>query len=229
MSLPRFLHPRIWQPALEKSWIHTASSVEERGLPFLLVFSGPSGVGKDTVIRRLRDRLPDVHFAITATTRPPRPGEVEGESYYFLSQDAYDSMLDRGELLAPAEVHGNWYGAPVGKLAEALIGGQDVFLKIDVQGALQVRRRYPQAVFVFLAPPSLEDLVARLTARRTEMKGELHRRLQDATFEMAQLPHYDYVVVNHEDDVESAVESVACILRAERLRTHRQPIRITTA
>jgi|SRR5947209_1970364 len=195
----------------------------------LLVFSGPSGVGKDTVIRRLRDRLPDVHFAVTATTRPPRPGEIDGESYYFLSQDAFDRMLDRGELLAPADVHGYWYGAPVTYMAAALDHGQDVFLKIDVQGALQVRRRYPQAVFVFLAPPSLEELVARLTARRTEMKDDLDRRLQDAEFEMAQLPYYDYVVVNQDEDVDSAVESVACILRAERLRTHRQPIRIPVA
>jgi guanylate kinase len=192
--------------------------------PLLIVFSGPSGVGKDTVIQQLRQRTTDVQFAITATTRPIRPGEIDGLSYYFVSQREYDKMLDRGDLLAPAEVHGNWYGAPLDKIRQALASGKDILLKIDVQGAMQVRRRFPQAVFIFLAPVSFEDLVERLEQRKTEFGAELERRISDARFEMDQMPRYDYVVVNRDDDLASAVESVACIITAERLRIHRQPI-----
>ncbi len=192
--------------------------------PVLVILSGPSGVGKDTVIQQLRRRLPDMHYAVTATTRPARPGEIEGESYYFIGQNDYDLMLDRGDLLAPAEVHGYWYGAPTEKIRDALDSGEDVLLKIDVQGAMQVRRRFPQAVFIFLAPSSMHDLMARLRSRHTESPEECKRRVADAQFEMAQLPQYDYQVVNHDDDVAGAVESVACIITAERLRLHRQPI-----
>jgi guanylate kinase len=135
-------------------------------------------------------------------------------------------MLDRDELLAPAQVHGNWYGAPLGELRRAFAAGRDVLLKIDVQGAIQVRRRLPQAVFIFLAPPSMDDLIARLTARHTESEEELRRRVADATFEMAQMPHYDYLVVNKEQGLGDAIHAVGCIMSAERLRIHRQPIRL---
>lgn len=192
--------------------------------PLLVVLSGPSGVGKDTVIHRLQSQLTDLDFAITATTRPPRPGEVDGKSYFFLNQDEYDAMLDRGQLLAPAEVHGYWYGAPADRIREAIEAGRDVLLKIDVQGAMHVRRRFPQAVFIFLAPASMSDLVAQLKARDTESHTDLQRRLNDAQFEMDQLPQYDYVVVNQKENVDAAVRDVCCIISAERLRVHRQPI-----
>ncbi|GAC1635714.1 MAG: guanylate kinase [Chloroflexota bacterium] len=193
----------------------------------LVILSGPSGVGKDTVIQRLRDRLPDIYYAVTATTRPPRSGETHGDSYYFLSQQEYDGMLDRGDLLAPAEVHGHWYGAPVDGIAAALANGRDVLLKIDVQGAMQVRRRFPQAVFIFIAPASMSALVNQLHSRETESPREFKRRVADAQFEMAQLPQYDYKVVNRHEAVEHAVEEVACIVTAERLRLHRQPIALS--
>lgn len=192
--------------------------------PLLVVLSGPSGVGKDSVIRELRSRLPDLHYAITATTRPPRTGEVDGVSYYFLTRDHYDRLQDRGELLAPAQVHGHWYGAPLSPIRRMLDGGKDVLLKIDVQGAIAVRRVLPQAAFIFLAPPSIDDLVARLTARHTESSSDLQRRLADASFEMDQMPHYDYCVVNWDDDLAGSAANVACIITAERMRTHRQPI-----
>ena len=194
--------------------------------PLLVVLSGPSGVGKDSVIRELRNCIDDMHFAVTATTRPPRPGETPGQSYHFVTQDEYDHMLDRGELLAPAEVHGYWYGAPVDSIRRELQANRDVLLQIDVQGAMQVRRRYPQAVFIFLAPSSTRGLVERLRARHTESQEQFRRRVADAEFEMAQLPQYDYVVVNREDDLEGAVRSVACIIHAERLRVSRQPVRL---
>lgn len=188
------------------------------------MLSGPSGAGKDSVIQRLRSEVTDIHYAVTATTRDPRPGEVPGKSYHFLSVSQYEAMLDRGELLAPANVHGNWYGVPIDEVRDAFATGQDVFLKIDVQGALHLRRRIPQAVFIFLAPPSIDDLVTRLRARHTESPEDLARRIRDAQFEMAQLGSYDYEVVNHEGCVNEAAQSVACIISAERLRTHPQPI-----
>jgi guanylate kinase len=194
--------------------------------PLLVVLSGPSGVGKDTVLRALKGRLPDIHYAVTATTRPPRPGETEGKSYFFLNQDTYDGMLDRGELLAPAEVHGHWYGAPLPPIRRAFAAGSDLLLKIDVQGALQVRRRFPGAVFIFLAPPSLECLLDRLAIRHTESPEELERRVRDAHFEMGQLPQYDYLVVNNDSSLDSTVGQVECIVTAERLRLHRQSIRL---
>jgi guanylate kinase len=165
-----------------------------------------------------------MHFAVTATTRPPRPGEEHGRSYYFLSSADYEAMLDSGEMLAPAQVHGNWYGAPLEPIRRALAESKDVFLKIDVQGAIQVRRQLPQAAFIFLAPPSLVDLMRRLALRQTEDEAESRRRLQDAEFEMAQMPQYDYVVVNQFEDVEDAARTVACIITAERHRIQRQPI-----
>lgn len=133
-------------------------------------------------------------------------------------------MLDRGELLAPARVHGNWYGAPLLPLRQAFRDGKDVLLKIDVQGAIAVRRRIPQAVFLFLAPPSPGHLVERLGSRQTETPPELERRLRDAAFEMAQMPHYDYCVVNQDHNLDEAVSNVACVISAERLRIMRQPI-----
>ena len=192
--------------------------------PLLFVLSGPSGVGKDSVMEGLHHVLPDLHFAVTATTRLPRSGEIDGVAYFFVSQETYDTMLDRGELLAPANVHGNWYGAPLGPLRQAFAVGKDILLKIDVQGAIAVRRRFPQAVFLFLAPPSPEHLISRLGLRQTESSEELARRGQDAAYELAQMPHYDYCVVNHDSDLTEAVSDVACIISAERLRINRLPV-----
>jgi guanylate kinase len=158
------------------------------------------------------------------TTREPRPGEVLGKNYYFVSKEEYEERLGRGDLLAPAQVHGHWYGAPIESVREALQWGQDVLLKIDVQGAIQIRRRVPQAVFIFIAPPSVADLVQRLSSRHTESAAELERRIRDAEFEMAQLPSYDYLVVNREGGLAEAAQRVACIISAERMRIHRQPI-----
>lgn len=200
------------------------SDLVPRRSPLLFVVSGPSGVGKDSVIGELRGHHLDIHYAVTATTRAPRPHEVSGQSYHFVSKAEYDDLMDRGELLAPANVHGHWYGAPVEELRGAFASHRDVLLKIDVQGAIQVRRRIPQSIFIFLAPESPSDLDHRLRSRHTEGQDELERRLRDAIFELAQMPTYDYVVVNRERDLETAVHSVGCIIAAERLRTQHQPI-----
>jgi guanylate kinase len=181
-------------------------------------------VGKDTLIAALKQRVTDIWYAVTVTTRPCRPGEVPGRSYYFVTQSQYDSMLAADELVAPAEVHGYCYGAPMDELRTAFAAGKDVLLKIDVQGAIQLRRRIPQAVYIFLAPPSIEHLKARLLARRTESENDLTRRLKNAAFEMAQVEWYDYEVVNREEDLEGAVQAVECIINAERHRVRRQAI-----
>jgi guanylate kinase len=210
-----------------ESWTALVSDLTGRP-PMLVVLSGPSGAGKDSVIQLLRGAVPDMWFAVSATTRRPRRGESPGYSYFFICQSEFDEWNDRGELLAPANVHGNWYGVPLTQVREAFDRGQDVFLKIDVQGGTQIRRRLPQAVFIFLAPPSLDDLIERLQARHTESPDELDRRIADARTEMAQLPLYDYVVVNREGCLHDAVAGVTCIISAERLRTHRQPINLET-
>ncbi len=195
--------------------------------PMLVVFSGPSGAGKDSVLQYLRGLVPDICVAVTATTREPRVGEKDGTSYHFLTRADYNCMLDAGQLLAPAEVHGHWYGVPLDEILRPLEAGEDVIVKIDVQGAMDVRRRIPQAIFVFLAPPSLPELIRRLEDRHTESPQDLQRRIRDASFEMEQLPRYDYAVVNGSAGAEKAAESIACIIDAERLRTHRQPISLS--
>ena len=192
--------------------------------PLLVVLSGPSGVGKDTVIREIKESGFDIHHVVTATTRAPRLREIDGTDYYFVGQDEFSRMIDENALLEYAEVHGNRYGTPLQEVRNAFARGEDALLKIDVQGGLQVKRRIPQAVFVFLAPPSLEELLARLQGRHTESSEELEQRTRDAHFEMAQRDAYDYVIVNQEYCVGAAADQLKCIVTAEKLRIHRQPI-----
>ena len=189
--------------------------------PILYVLSGPSGVGKDAVLARLRAAMPEIHVAVTCTTRPARPGEENGQSYYFLDQVEYDRLLDAGELLAAAEVHGHWYGVPIVQVRQAFQRGRDVLLKIDVQGALQVQHRFPDAVFIFIAPPTMDALLQRLRARQTEIGAELERRIHDTLFEMDQQHHYHYSVINQDDDIDGTMHNVCCVITAERMRTLR--------
>ncbi|SRR5579884_268924 len=192
--------------------------------PMLVVFSGPSGVGKDTVIREVKASGFDIHHVVTCTTRPPRAAEIDGRDYYFVSNDEFSRMIAANELLEYADVHGRRYGTPIREVRQAFERRQDALLKIDVQGGLQVKRRIPQAVFVFLAPPTPAGLLARLNRRQTESREELEQRTRDANFELSQRDAYDYVIVNYEDDVASAADELKCVITAERLRVHRQPI-----
>jgi len=192
----------------------------------LFVFSGPSGVGKDTVIARLKEQRLPLHFAVTMTTRPMRDGEVHGVNYYFVSVAEFQEHERRSALLEWAVVHGNFYGTPLPQVREALRGGKDVFLKIDVQGAAKVKQRVPDAVFIFLAPPSIPELVQRLVNRGTEPPEEQARRLRDAYQEMKFLPAYDYVVVNREGRLEEAVECIKCIISAEKSKVHPRRIEL---
>lgn len=172
-------------------------------------------------MRRLRERMPELATPVTMTTRPPRVDETSGKNYFFVSLEEFESRKLAGELLAVADVHGWWYGAPREQVEAPLRRGSDVMLKVDVRGAEDVRRRFREAVLIFLAPPSLEDLEARLTSRRSESVEQRSRRMSDARQEMAQAAHYDYVVVNGAGDVEAAVDNVMCIVKAERLRIAR--------
>lgn len=187
--------------------------------PFPVVLAGPSGSGKTTVGRELVARRPDVAFSISATTRPPRPAEREGVDYRFLSSERFEEMVREEAFLEWAEVHGHRYGTPLDNLARARRDGVHLLLDIDVQGARAVRRSVPDALTVFLLPPSGATVVERLRGRRTEDDRALRRRLLGAGEELSAVEEFDYVVVN--EDVEAAVRAVAEILAAERRRVAR--------
>ncbi len=186
------------------------------GLVFVL--SGPSGVGKDSVARCLREAQFHLGYCITATTRRQRPGEVHGVNYFFVSPEEFDRMRREGELLEHAVVHGNCYGIPLAQVREKLRQGNDVLITVDVQGAATVRQKLPRAISIFLAPPSLEELIPRLEGRGTETPEERAMRLANAAREMEQMSSYDYCVVNHRDRLHETVDQVRSIIVAERCR-----------
>jgi guanylate kinase len=186
-----------------------------------VVISGPSGVGKDAVIEALRRRPEErgTHYVVTYATRARRSGEVDGLSYRFVDPDRFAAMRAAGELLEANQVHGHWYGTPRDQVVEALGAGRDVILKIDVQGAREVRRRVPQAVLIFIVPPSPADLEARLRGRATESDDELAVRQRNAAVELARQGDYDYIVVNETGQVDRTAARIAEIIAAEH-RAH---------
>jgi guanylate kinase len=194
----------------------------------LVIISGPSGVGKDTIIEALarRPREPDYHYVVTCTTRAPRPGEVPGVSYQFLSRREFRDLREAGELLEANEVHGNWYGTPRREVAEALAAGHDVILKIDVQGARVVKERVPDALLVFIVPPSLEALFQRLRSRATETADELEIRQRNAAIELARQGDYDRVVVNETGEIDRTAAEIEAIIAQEKRRHGDRRIRV---
>lgn len=182
----------------------------------LIVLSGPSGVGKDAVLARMKISGRPLHFTVTATTRPQRQGESDGVDYHFVSQERFEEMVKGGELLEWAEVYGNSYGVPRSQVKEALEQGRDVLVRVDVQGAATIKHAVPQALLIFLASPSMEAVEERLRKRSTESIAELERRIETAREEMEQLPMFDYVVVN--DEVELAAGEIDAIITAEKCR-----------
>jgi guanylate kinase len=189
-----------------------------RGRVFIL--SGPSGVGKDSLTNELKRQAFPLSFCITATTRQPRPGEQDGVHYFFLDEATFEQMRRNDELLEWAMVHGHHYGIPRWQVREGLRCGHDIMITVDVQGGETLRRKLPGAVFIFLAPPKLEDLLPRLRKRGTESPDELKIRLQNAVREMEHWPRYDYFVLNHSERLHEAVDTIKAIITAERHRVN---------
>jgi guanylate kinase len=192
--------------------------MQEKGL--LIVLSGPSGVGKGTVRKELFSQ-PDTAFeySVSATTRLPREGETNGVDYFFKSREEFEEMIKQDQLLEYAEFVGNYYGTPVEYVRQTLDSGKDVFLEIEVQGASQVRRKFPEGLFIFLAPPSLSELENRIVTRGTETEDIIKGRMRAAREEIEMMELYDYVVEN--DHVESAADRVKAIVVAEHCRRER--------
>jgi len=185
----------------------------------LVVVSGPSGAGKGTVLKRLKDSDDSIRFSISATTRTIRQGEKEGLNYFFKTRDEFKSMIEAGQLLEWVEYCGNYYGTPKEYIETTVKEGYDCLLEIEVEGAENVKKAYPDCVLIFILPPSFEELKRRIEKRATEEPEIVAKRLQRAREEMAYIENYDYVIVN--DKIEDAVENLRSILKAEKLKLNR--------
>lgn len=201
-----------------------AASPEERGI--LIVLSGPSGVGKGTVCKALRGKAPDLIYSVSATTRTPREGEVEGVNYFFKSREQFKQLIEQDQMLEWAEYVGNFYGTPRKFVEDTLNAGKDIILEIEVQGALKVKQKFPEGVFIFLLPPSLGELENRIVGRGTESEDSIRNRMSVAVEEIRLMEHYDYAIVN--DQVEGACDRIQSILMAERCRKDRMLAKIKT-
>ncbi len=190
--------------------------------PLLVVLTGPSAVGKDTALARLRSLLPSAHFTITATTRAPRAAEADGVDYYFRSVDEFEGMIERDELLEHARVYGDYKGVPRAPISEALARGQDILMRTDVQGARHIKSVAPEAVTIFIAPPSTEELHRRLRERAADSEEQAGLRLRIADEEIDSAGDFDYIVVN--DDVDRCAAEIVVILERERARPQRKAV-----
>ena len=186
----------------------------------LFVLSGPSGAGKGTICQELLRQIPNLQYSVSATTRKPRLGETNGINYWFKEKDEFEEMIKNDLLLEYAEVYGNYYGTPKEQVLKVLKLGKNVVLEIDPQGAMQVKAKFPEGVFIYILPPSLDELAARITKRGTDSKDSIKKRLAAATEEIQYALKYDYVVVN--DKVETAVDSIATIISAEKFNSKRR-------
>jgi guanylate kinase len=187
-------------------------------VPLLIVISGPSGVGKDSVLQRMKDRGLPFHFVVTATTRPQRLEEKEGVDYIFVGREEFAEMIEKGELMEYALVYGEYKGIPKAQVRKALASGKDVVMRVDVQGAATVRKISPEAILVFLTTSSEEELVERLKKRKTEKAEDLKLRIATARQEFKRVNEFDYIVVNREDELDATVEVINDIIQAEHHR-----------
>jgi guanylate kinase len=188
--------------------------------PLLIVISGLPGVGKDSVVKRMLEREPHFHFVVTVNTRPPRPGEIDGIDYIFVSEERYFNMKKQGELLESARVYNEYKGVPKNQVETALSSGKDVVMRLDVQGARRIRQLCPDALLIFITTQDEDEMVRRLEGRRTESAQNLKQRIATAREELNQLEEFDYLVVNRENQLERAVDDVLGIIAAEHHRVH---------
>jgi guanylate kinase len=203
---------------MKKTSLKSEPPFNLRSKPLLIVLSGPSGAGKDTVLSRMKESGYPAEFITTVTTRPKRAKEKDNVAYHFVSEESFKQMLKDKELLEWANVYGNWYGVPKQPVKQAMDRGRDIIVKIDIQGAATIKKILPQAVFIFFMPPSMEELATRLKQRRTESGFDLDLRLKTAEEEIKQLPLFDYVVVNKGDEIDLAVAEIEAIITAEKHR-----------
>ena len=192
--------------------------------PLLIVISGPSGVGKDTVVQRMKERGMPFHFVVTANTRPIRENEVHGVDYFFVSKEEFARMIEQNELIEYAVVYGDYKGIPKQQVRDALTTGKDVVMRLDVQGAETVRKLAPEALLIFLTTGSEEELVERLKARKTETPEELALRIATARKELKRVEAFDYVIVNHDNRLDETVDTVHAIIEAEHHRVNHREV-----
>ncbi|EIW01033.1 MULTISPECIES: guanylate kinase [Thermoanaerobacter] len=190
---------------------------KEKGL--LIVLSGPSGAGKGTICKALMEKEKNLKLSISATTRQPRSGEIEGKNYFFKSEEEFEKMIENDSFLEWAKVYGHYYGTPKDFVLKNLEEGNDVVLEIDIQGALKIKEKFPEGVFIFILPPSMEELKNRIKKRGTETEEEIIKRFKSAYEELNYVSRYNYVVIN--DSVEEAVEKIRAIIIAEKCRVDR--------
>lgn len=198
---------------------------ERKNYPLLIVISGPSGVGKDTIARLvIESRAEAFYFVVTATTRPPRPGEIDGQDYIFLSSDQFAEMIESNELLEYAIVYNDYKGIPKQQIREALASGRDVIMRVDVQGAATIRKLVPNAITIFLTTNSEEELVARLRERKSETAEGLNLRIATARQEMKRIHEFDYWIINAEEQQDTAVNQILSIITAAHCRVNQKPV-----
>ena len=205
----------------------TGSSMDEKDMRFgaspsntlLIVISGPSGIGKDAVVGLLRKTNTDTHFVITMNSRPPRPDEVEGKDYFFVTREEFEAKIEAGELIEYAKVYSDYKGIPKSQVREAFASGKDVIMRLDVQGAMTIRNLCPQAILIFLTASSREEWINRLLERRSETFEEVELRLQVAAKEYELIDQFDYLVVNSDRHLDQTIADIQAIIRAEHLKT----------
>jgi guanylate kinase len=191
--------------------------MNKKGL--LLVVSGPSGAGKGTICKAFLEKNKNVKLSISATTRSPREGEVEGVNYFFVTKEKFKGMIDNGELLEHAQIYDNFYGTPKAAILENLEQGYDVLLEIEMQGAKQIKEVYPEGVFIFILPPSLDELKSRIVGRGTETEEQINKRFGSAFEEICQIENYDYFIVNK--DIDQSAKELSDMISAEKNKVHR--------
>jgi len=191
-----------------------------------IILSGPSGVGKDAVLKKLKELELPFHYVVTATTRHRRVTETHGIDYYFLSKDKFQHMREKGELIEWAEVYGNYYGVPKEEITQALTKGKDAIFKVDVQGVATLKKTLPQAIFIFLMPPSMDELGRRLKGRSSESQADLALRLEKAIEEIKSLPLFDYVITSHQNRLDDIISQIQAIVVAEKCRVNPRVVKL---